>query len=257
MSLFFSPLEQFSVLPLTTSFFGAFTITVFSNALMVFVILGVAAIIFPHTFLKSLFTNSGFIIPSDNAIIFEYAYLSINRIIKDILKSKKRRYFFPALATFFILILDMNLYGLLPYSYTITGQIIITILYSLAAFTGLQITAFNLHGIKYLGSFFPSGTSLILGFLLVPIEIISFFFKPISLSVRLFANMMAGHTLLKVIAGFLWSLVNSSSIFSIFHALLFVILIVLLSLETVVGFIQAVVFLVLLCIYLDDVFNLH
>jgi len=235
----FSPLEQFHVLPFSLSFLN---LTIFSNALLVFIILGIATVIYPHTFLKNICTNSGFIVPSDTALWVELIYTTVNRAIKEIVKSKKRKYFFPAIITFFLLILDLNLYGLLPYSYTITAQIIVTTLYSLTAFSGLQITAFKLHGLKYLGSFFPSGTSLVLGFLLVPIEIISFFFKPISLSVRLFANMMAGHALLKVIAGFLWNLVNSSSIFSICHLVLLVILVILLALETVVGIIQAVVF---------------
>ncbi len=258
MNIIFSPLEQFTVLPLFLNLFNsAVSITIFSNALLILILLSAAIIIYPHTFVKNIFSNTGYIIASDSAILFEYAFIGVGRVIKDIVKTRKRRYFFPILITFFTLILTLNLQGLIPYSYTVTGQIIVTILYSLIAFTGIQITAFKMHNLKYLGSFFPSGTSLGLGFLLVPIEIISFFFKPISLSVRLFANMMAGHTLLKVIAGFLWSLVNSSSIFSIFHALLLVILVILLSLETVVGFIQALVFLVLLCIYLDDVFNLH
>jgi len=258
MSIIFSPLEQFTILPLFLNLFnGAVSITIFSNALLILVLLSAALIIYPHTFVKNIFSNTGYIIASDSAILFEYTFLGVSRIIKDAVKTKKRKFFFPILITFFTLILTLNLQGLVPYSYTVTSQLIVTILYSLIAFTGIQITAFKIHNLKYLGSFFPSGTSLGLGFLLVPIEIISFFFKPISLSVRLFANMMAGHTLLKVIAGFLWSLVNSTSIFSIFHALLLVILVILLSLETVVGIIQAVVFLVLLCIYLDDVFNLH
>jgi len=105
--------------------------------------------------------------------------------------------------------------------------------------------------------FLPSGTSLALSFLLVPIELISYIFKPISLSIRLFANMMAGHTLLKVIAGFAYTMMVLSGILFFVHYVPLLILIPLFLLELGVSLIQAFVFSVLVCIYLNDAINLH
>jgi len=105
--------------------------------------------------------------------------------------------------------------------------------------------------------FMPSGTSLALAFVLVPIEIISYVFKPLSLSVRLFANMMAGHTLLKVIAGFAWNMMTLGGVLFIAHFIPLILLVILFGLELGVGLIQAYVFTLLTCIYLNDAVNLH
>jgi ATP synthase subunit 6 len=105
--------------------------------------------------------------------------------------------------------------------------------------------------------FLPPGTSIVLAFLLVPIEFISYIFKPISMSIRLFANMMAGHTLLKVIAGFAFSLVTASGIFFFVHIVPLVILVPLFVLELGVALIQSFVVSVLIAIYLNDAINLH
>lgn len=152
----------------------------------------------------------------------------------------------------------MNLIGLIPYTFTVTGHLIITFVLSSILFIGINIICVHTHGRKIFSLFLPSGTSIELSFLLVPIELIFYTFKPISLSIRLFANMMAGHTLLKVIAGFGWTLIKSNStLLACVHVVPLLILIPLFILEMGVAMIQAFVFTVLFCIYLNDALNLH
>jgi len=110
--------------------------------------------------------------------------------------------FFPFIFSIFLFILIANLIGLVPYSFTITSHIVITLTFAVGSFIGINIILIKKHRFNSLSLFLPSGSSLGLAFILIPIEIVSYLVRPISLGVRLFANMMAGHTLLKVIAGF-------------------------------------------------------
>ena len=151
----------------------------------------------------------------------------------------------------------LNLIGLVPYSFTLTSHLIVTFALALFMFIGLNIICVRLHGLEFFSLFLPGGTSFLLALLLVPIELISYIFKPISLSIRLFANMMAGHTLLKVIAGFAWSLSGCTGIFFLLHYIPMLILIPLFGLELGVALIQSFVFSILTCIYLNDSINLH
>jgi ATP synthase subunit 6 len=154
--------------------------------------------------------------------------------------------------------MSLNTIGLIPYSFTLTSHLIITFGISISIFIGINIICAKLHGIKMFSLFLPEGISLALAFLLIPIELISYIFKPINLSVRLFVNMMAGHTLLKVIAGFAYVLTTSSSIiFSIIYYIPLLFLVPLFGLELAVALIQSFVFSLLICIYLNDAINLH
>jgi ATP synthase subunit 6 len=144
-----------------------------------------------------------------------------------------------------------------PYSFTLTSHLIVTFALSLFVFIGINIICIRLHGLEFFSLFLPSGTSVVLSLLLVPIELISYIFKPISLSIRLFANMMAGHTLLKVIAGFAWTLMGCTGVLFVIHYVPLLILIPLFGLELGVALIQAFVFSILTCIYLNDAISLH
>lgn len=128
---------------------------------------------------------------------------------------KRGQQFFPLIFSLFFYILCLNVVGLVPYSFTLTSHFIVTFALSLAIFIGINIICIRTHGIVFFSIFLPSGTSAALTFLLVPLELISYIFKPVSLSIRLFANMMGGHTLLKVIAGFAWSLMGCTGVFFI------------------------------------------
>jgi len=128
---------------------------------------------------------------------------------------------------------------------------------ALMIFIGVNIICVKEHGLNLFSLFLPGGTSLALAFILVPIEIVSYVFKPISLSVRLFANMMAGHILLKVIGGFSWSMMTKGGFFFITHFIPLIIIVVLFGLELGVGIIQTYVFTLLTCIYLNESIILH
>ena len=144
-----------------------------------------------------------------------------------------------------------NLLGMIPYTFTVTSQIIVTFALAALVFIGVTLIGIFKHGFKFLTFFVPSGVPVALLVILVPIEIISYFVRPISLSVRLFANMLAGHTLLKVFGGFVVSL----GLFLGWLPLGFIV--VLTGLEFLVAFLQAYVFAILSCLYLNDALHLH
>jgi ATP synthase subunit 6 len=165
--------------------------------------------------------------------------------------------FFPFVFTVCIFILLSNIIGLIPYSFTVTSHLLVTLFLSLILFLGIVNVIVKIHGLKTLQLFLPQGTSLALSFLLIPIEIVSFIFKPLSLGVRLFANIIAGHALLKVIGGFSWVIMIKGGILFILHFFPLLILILLMGLEFVVALIQTYVFLILISIYFRDALNLH
>ncbi len=155
-------------------------------------------------------------------------------------------------------VLTNNLMGMLPYSDTGTSSLMLTFWVALSVFVSLLTLMIRKHGISYFFSLFmPAGCPLPLIFVLVPIEFISYSFRLVSLSVRLFANMMAGHTLLKVIVGFSWSMILMGDYFLIANLFPIAILFVLTFLELGVAIIQAYIFTILTCIYLKDIFVAH
>ena len=165
------------------------------------------------------------IIPNKVQLVSEILYSFVSKMISDT-AGKKAKPYFPFIFSLFIFILFCNMVGMLPYSFTVTSHIIVTLAFALFIFIGVTILGFVIHGFKYLKIFVPSGVPIVLLPIIMIIEIISYLSRPVSLSVRLFANMMAGHTMLKV-------------------------------LEILVAFLQAYVFAILTCIYLNDALNLH
>jgi ATP synthase subunit 6 len=190
-------------------------------------------------------------------IIFEFLYKVVISLVVDNLGQENGQPFFPILFSIFFFIVCLNLIGLIPYSFTLTSHLIVTFALALFIFVALNIICIKKHGFAFFSLFLPSGTSFGLALLLVPIEFISYVFKPVSLSIRLFANMMAGHTLLKVIAGFAWTLSACTGILFLIHYIPLLILLPLFGLELGVALIQSFVFVILICIYLNDAINLH
>jgi len=173
-------------------------------------------------------------------------------------KSKNSGSFVPLIASILLFIFAANVLGNTVFCYAINSQIFTTSLLSFSLFIGIQIIGLRLNSIKFFSLYFPQGISVVLSLLLVPIELISFLSKPFSLAIRLFANIMAGHTLLKVIAGFMWAFSSQYyQIFAISEILVFFVLFFLIGLEVAVGVIQAYVFAVLFTISLNDSCNLH
>jgi len=252
---FFSPLEQFEILPIFTLSLGVIDMSITNQTVLL------SCVIF---FLFSFYfilvkpkDSTLFIIPSRWQVFVEFIYLMVLSMVSDNVGGKKNQYFFPLIFTIFFFVASMNLIGLIPYSFTVTSHFIVTLSLSLTIFIGMNIICVKTHKLEFFSLFLPSGTSVVLAFLLVPVEIISYIFKPLSLAIRLFCNMMAGHTLLKVFAGFAWSLSSFTGVLFFMHYIPLLILVPLFGLELGVALIQAFVFSLLTCIYLNDALNLH
>jgi ATP synthase subunit 6 len=245
----FSPLEQFQILPLSSSIF-------ITNQTVILILV----LFFIFTFFFSLLSNkdsSLFIIPTRLQLIIEFLFVTILKMVTDNIHGSRAQLFFPLVFSIFFFIVSLNLIGLIPYSFTVTSHCIVTLFLSFSIFIGMNIICVRAHGLKIFSLFLPAGTSVALSLLLVPVELISYIFKPLSLAIRLFCNMMAGHTLLKVFVGFAWSLMACSGAAFFLQYLPIIILVPLLVLEFGVALIQAFVFSLLTCIYLNDAVNLH
>ena len=258
-----SPVEQFAILPLIPFFFNSFLLS-FNNVFIMNILIFSFLILFLFMTTKKLnldfnkFFTDFYIIPNRYQTVLEQIIKGVLNLTKENINSTTSQFFFPLVATIFLFLLLSNMFGLIPYSYTITSHLIVTFALSLSLFIGINIICCRKNKLESFGLFIPNGTETALAFLLVPIEFISYIFKPISLSIRLFANMMAGHTLLKVIAGFSWTLVLLGNlVFVIIHLIPVVILVPLFFLESAVAMIQSFVFTVLICIYINDALNLH
>ena len=195
-------------------------------------------------------TKKKSLIPSKIQLVTEMTYSFVAKMINDTAGSAAKP-FFPFIFTLFMFVLFCNMVGMLPYSFTVTSHIIVTFALAAIVFIGVTIIGFIKHGIKYLELFVPKGVPLVLLPLIVIIEIISYLSRPVSLSVRLFANMMAGHTMLKVFGGFVISLGLLGGWLPLSFS------VALTGLEILVAFLQAYVFAILTCIYLNDALNLH
>ena len=190
------------------------------------------------------------IVPTKIQLLTELSYTLVSKMISDTAGSKAKPYF-PFVFSLFMFVLFCNMLGMLPYSFTVTSHIIVTFALAAIIFIGVTIIGFINHGVGYLKLFIPSGVPVVLLPIIVIIEMISYLARPVSLSVRLFANMMAGHTMLKVFGGFVISL----GIIGGWLPLSFTV--ALIGLEVLIAFLQAYVFAILTCIYLNDALNLN
>ncbi|MFB0952867.1 MAG: F0F1 ATP synthase subunit A [Rhodospirillales bacterium] len=239
-----SPLAQFEIKTLVPiEMFGVDASFTNSSLFMVLTVITV-----------SLFLIGGMrrsaMIPGRWQSMAELSYVFIANMVKDNVGSEGRPYF-PFIFTIFMFILVGNFWGMMPYSFTFTSHIAVTFAMAFLVFIGVTIIAIAKHKLHFLTFFMPPGVPMVMAPLLVPIEIISYLSRPISLSVRLFANMLAGHTLLKVFAGFIISLGVAAG------WLPFVFVVALTGLEFVIAFLQAFVFAILTCLYLNDALHLH
>lgn len=169
----------------------------------------------------------------------------------------KGRPYVPFIFSLFIFILAGNMVGLFPFSFTFTSHIAVTFAFAALIFLITVVVGIAMHGLKFFSLFVPANTPAPLLLLLVPIELISFLSRPLTLSIRLFANMTAGHILLKVFAGFVISLGAAGGIFAVIAPLPFAMTVAFYGLELIVAVVQAYVFALLTCIYLNDSINLH
>lgn len=189
------------------------------------------------------------LVPGRLQSIAELSYEFVGNMIRSNVGTEGRKYF-PFIFSLFMFILAGNLLGMIPYSFTFTSHIIVTITMAMVVFIGTTLIGFIKHGFGFLKFFLPHGTPMYLAPLLVPIEVLSYLTRPISLALRLFANMTAGHTLLKVFGGFVAGL-------GIIGVVPLLAVIAITGLEFLIAFLQAYVFAILSCIYLNDALHMH
>ena len=238
-----SPVEQFKLKSLVPLELGGVDLSFTTSSLWMTVTVATV------TAFLTLSMRGGRLVPGRWQSMAEMLYEFIANMIRENVGAEGRKYF-PFIFTLFMFILVGNLVGMIPFAYTFTSQIIVTFVMAATIFVGVTVIGLIRHGLHFFSLFVPSGTPLILAPLLIPIEIISYFVRPVSLSVRLFANMMAGHTMMKVFGGF-------TVLLGVLGVAPIILLVALTGFEIMVAVLQAYVFTVLTCLYLNDAIHLH
>ncbi|AZO31665.1 MULTISPECIES: F0F1 ATP synthase subunit A [Mesorhizobium] len=239
------PIHQFQIHPIIPIHIGGYDISFTNSSLFM-----VATIVVASAFLY-MSTASRSLIPGRLQSISEMAYEFVGNMLRDA-AGKQGMQFFPLVFSLFMFVLVANLIGLFPYFFTVTSHIIVTFTLAILVIGTVLVYGFAKHGLGFLKLFVPHGVPGYLLPLVVAIEIISFVSRPVSLSVRLFANMLAGHITLKVFSGFVVSLSALGAVGVAGSVLPLAMAVALTALELLVAFLQAYVFAVLTCMYLND-----
>ncbi len=241
------PIEQFHIVNL-------FPIAKIGNAEIVFTnsaAFMLAAVIIITLFLL-LGTAKGSLVPSRLQSAAELSYEFVASTVRSTAGSEGMK-FFPFVFTLIMFILTVNMIGLIPYTFTVTSHIIVTVALALTVFLTVLLYGLFRHGLHFFNLFVPKGVPIYILPLIVFIEVLSFISRPISHSVRLFANMLAGHITLQVFAGFIVLMGGAMGAIGWAGGVLpFAMIVILFALETLVAFLQAYVFAILTCIYLND-----
>lgn len=245
-----SPLEQFQIISLFPIKLGWFDISFTNSSLLIIITyLTITGLIVMSTLNSTLVPNNW---QSVVESIYEFVYSMLN----DNVGPKGQKYL-PFIFVLFMFILFSNLLGMIPYSFTVTSHIVVTLGLSFTCWIGVTIIGFMTHKLHFFSFFYPPGVPAALAPMIVLIEVVSYCFRSLSLGIRLFANMMAGHTLLKIMSGFAWTLFGLGGVFFFVGLAPFVLLFAFTALEVGVAMLQAYIFTILVCIYLSDSINLH
>lgn len=245
-----SPMHQFVIGRLGEWNIGGLDAS-FSKA-AAFMILAVIVV----TLFLTLSTSRRAMVPGRWQSVSELWYEFIANMVRETIGTEGRRYF-PFVFTLFSFIVAMNLLGMLPYAYTVTSHIAVTGALALIVFVLVTAIALAKHGLHFLTFFVPKGVPAPMLVLVVPVEVLSYFMRPISHSVRLFANMTAGHTMLKVFGKFIVDMLAANAVLAVASVLPFVLIVALTGLEVLIAFLQAYVFTILTCLYLNDAIHLE
>nr|YP_009446417.1 ATP synthase F0 subunit a [Ancoracysta twista]YP_009446440.1 ATP synthase F0 subunit a [Ancoracysta twista]ATY40905.1 ATP synthase F0 subunit a [Ancoracysta twista]ATY40928.1 ATP synthase F0 subunit a [Ancoracysta twista] len=245
-----TPLEQFEIIALIPFKLGFLNLSFTNSSLFMLFVFGSMALLLAFGSYQST------LVPNRWQYLAELSYSFVFNMIDEQLGKSGHRYF-PLIFVVFMFVFFSNVIGMIPYSFTVTSHIIVTFGLALALFVGINIIGLREHGLHFFSLFLPKGAPIFLAPLLVMIELISYIFRVFSLSIRLFANMMAGHTLLKILAGFGWTMLMMGGVFYILHLLPLLIVFLLTGLEIGIAFLQAYVFTILTCMYLNDAIHLH
>jgi F-type H+-transporting ATPase subunit a len=238
-----SPLAQFEIKRLVEINLGGIDVSFTNSALMM--VIAFAGI----TLFMMLGMRGRALVPGRWQSLVEMSYEFVANLLRDTVGSEGRKYF-PFIFALFMFILFGNLMGMIPYSFTFTSHIVVTFVMAIVVFLGVTLLGFIKHGMHFFSFFVPPGISIVMWPLMIRIEIISYLSRPISLAVRLLANMTAGHTMLKVFAGFIAPL-------GVAGILPLGFVTALTGLEILIAFLQAYVFTVLTCLYISDAVHLH
>jgi len=247
----YSPLEQFSIITLIPMHIGNVYFSFTNSSLYMLLFTGLVGALF-----YMVTIDGGRLVPSRWQSVVEMLYTFILDMVEGQVGPAGKKYF-PFVFTTFSFILFANLIGMVPYSFTVTSHFVVTFGISVSIFIGVTIIGFQKHGLHFFSFFFPPGAPLALAPLLVVLELLSYSFRALSLGVRLFANMMAGHTLVKILSGFAWTMLGVGGLLAVGSILPFGVVFALTGLEIGVAFLQAYVFTILTCIYLNDAIQLH
>jgi len=240
-----SPVEQFAIQNLSAPLFsiGGHEIAITNSAVFMFAAVAVSSVLLVAGAGKAA------MIPGRFQAMSELFYEFIANMVRDNVGTAGKK-FFPFIFTLFIFTLFGNVLGLIPYGFTFTSHIAVTFFMAFVVFVAVTLIGIFKHGLHFFSLFFPHGAPLFTAPILIPIEIVSYLSRPISLSVRLFANMTVGHVLLKVLAGFVVAL-------GIFGVVPLAVLVAITALELLIALLQAYIFTILCCIYLNDALHLH
>lgn len=249
----FSPLDQFE----TFSLFG-FNSPIVGNFYLSLTNFGLYALIVLIIIigLHSLSNNNFALVPSSYSLAFESFYATISAIVRGQIGENKEIYL-PFIYSLFVFVLISNLVSNVPYSYAITSSIVLCLGLSVTIFLGVTMLALVKHQLKFFSFFVPGGTPLALVPLLVLIELVSYFARSVSLGLRLFANLTAGHSLVAILSSFLYKLFASGVVVFFITLIPFVIFLAILGLEVAVSVIQAYVLALLVSSYIKDAIYLH
>jgi F-type H+-transporting ATPase subunit a len=239
------PIHQFALKPVISILVGGHDVSLTNSGL--YMLLAVAL----TCLLVAIGARGGIGVPGRLQAMAEMSYEFIAGMVRSAAGESGMR-FFPLVFAIFFFVLITNLIGFIPYSFTVTSQIIITAALALMVFLTVIVIGIKEHGLHFFKLFVPSGVPIYILPLVVAIEIISFLSRPISHSVRLFANMLAGHITLNVFGGFVVMLLGASAAVKALAVLPFLMTIGLDALELLVAFLQAYVFAMLTCMYLND-----
>ncbi len=239
-----SPMEQFIIEPLISINLAGYDISYTNSALFMTFAVAATALLFWGA------TRQRTMVPGRLQATAELLYEFVANMVKENTGTEGMRYF-PFVFTLFMFILFGNVLGLMPYAFTFTSHIIVTAAMAVFIFLAVTIIGFARHGLHFFSLFVPPGAPLGIAIVLAPLELFSYLIRPVSMSLRLFANMLAGHVLLKVLAGFVISLGV------VYGVVPFLAVFAVTLLEIMVALIQAYVFALLTCIYLNDAIHLH
>lgn len=245
-----NPLHQFEIQRLVPIEIAGYDLSFTNSSLWMMIGVGLSVSFFFIALQKKA------LVPGRMQAFAEMFYEFVANMVRENVGTKGKKYF-PLIFTLFVVILLGNLLGLIPHSFTYTSHIIVTGVMAALVFIVVTIFGFVNHGLKFLTLFSPSGVPFVLKFLIIPIEFLSFLIRPFTLALRLFANMMAGHMVLKIFAGFSVLMASAGAVGVIMGMLPVFINVGIYALEFLVGLIQAYIFAILSCIYLKDTVDLH